>query len=307
VTQRLHKFQRLLGQQAFNGLVRLGPMIPDRAAMALDRFLGGAVALAQPQRSRVLRHLEIAFGREMNEGAIRRVATGFYRHASHLLFETLRFGKWTGDQVLDATEISGIERLEAAEAQGRGVIIIGGHIGNFEIGGAGLARRGHPISVVSDPQRSTALEGYLGQARQRHDVSLIRKDSLRDCFQCLRQGGRLVLMIDQRQRMGGVIVPFFGHPAASAPGPAAIALKTGAPVISISACRIRDSGGQVLHHVEIGEPVELVRTGDREQDIALNTARFQLEIEAGIRRAPEQWFWNLNRWGLQRVQPRRGR
>ena len=114
-------------------------------------------------------------------------------------------------------------------------------------------------------------------------------------------------MIDQRVRQGGLLVPFFGHPASSAPGPAAIALKTDAPVVLIAARRITTPQGRVRHRVEIQPPIPLIRSGDRERDLLENTARFQLAGEEAIRRAPAQWLWTHRRWGLKVVRPRRAR
>ena len=94
-------------------------------------------------------------------------------------------GRWSPEQVLAATELEGQEHLEAARAEGRGVIVIGGHLGNWEIGGAGLAQRGFPLSVFSQPQRNSMLQDYLATARRRLGVEMIPRSSLRDCFACL--------------------------------------------------------------------------------------------------------------------------
>jgi KDO2-lipid IV(A) lauroyltransferase len=290
-----------------NGVMRLAPALAGPGAQPLARALGRIGGRLHPQRAMALENLRRAFGNELDEAGLRRLRAEFYEHAGLTFFEILQMGRWSAEQVLAATEMEGQEHLEAARAEGRGVIVIGGHLGNWEIGGAGLAQRGFPLSVVSQPQRNSMLQDYLATARQRLGVEMIPRSSLRDCFARLKANGLLVLMIDQRVREGGLLVPFFGHPASSAPGPAAIALKTGAPVVLIAARRVHGPGGSARHRVEIQPPIPLIRTVDRERDLLENTARFQLAVEEAIRRAPAQWLWTHRRWGLRVVRPRRKR
>jgi KDO2-lipid IV(A) lauroyltransferase len=299
--------KRQVYEHGLNAVMRLAPALPEWAALRLGRALGRLGAVAHPQRGLALENLRRAFGQELDEAGLRQLLRRFYEHASLTFFEIIRMGRWSREEAGTATEVVGLEHLEAARALGKGVIVIGGHLGNWEVGGAGLAQRGYPLSVVSQPQRNTLLQDYLAAARRRLDVDLIPRSSLRDCFACLRRNGLLVLMIDQRVREGGILVPFFGHPASSPPGPAAIALKTGAPVVPIAAQRVVGQRGDIRHRVVIEPPLLLARTGDRERDLLENTARHQLAVEAAIRRCPEQWLWTHRRWGMKVVKPRRGR
>jgi Kdo2-lipid IVA lauroyltransferase/acyltransferase len=300
-------FRQRLYLHGLNGVMRLAPALAGPVALPLARWLGRMGGRVHPQRAMAMENLRRAFGSELDEAGLHRLRAEFYEHASLTFFEILQMGRWSAEQVTAATEVEGLEHLEAARAGGQGVIVIGGHLGNWEIGGAGLAQRGFPLSVVSQPQRNATLQDYLAAARRRLGVAMIPRTSLRDCFGCLRANGLLVLMIDQRVREGGLLVPFFGQPASSAPGPAAIALKTGAPVVLIAARRVRTSEGAVRHRVEIQPPIALIRTGDRERDLFENTACFQLAVEEAIRRAPAQWLWTHRRWGLKVVRPRRER
>ncbi len=301
------RFKRRLYNHGLSGLMRLAPGLPEGAALALGRGLGRLAGQLRPRRRMIMEHLRMAFGEERDEAELQAIARGFYEHVFRTFFEVLRLGAWSRDTVLARTELEGSEHLDAALAQGHGAIVISGHLGNWEIGGTALCRRGYPMTVVSQPQRHSLFQDYLAELRLRHGMALIPLTSLRDCFTTLRENRALALMIDQRVRKGGVIVPFFGHPASCPPGPAAIALKTGAPVISIATKRLLEPGGPPRHRVRISPPIPLIDTGDREADILANTARHQREIEEAIRRLPEQWLWTHRRWGMKVVVPRRAR
>src|SRR5690242_4283950 len=114
-----------------NGVMRLAPALAGPAALPLARTLGRWAGRFHPQRRLALENLRRAFGSELDEAGLRRLRAEFYEHASLTFFEILQLGRWSSAQVLAATEIEGQEHLEAARAQGRGVIVIGGHLGNW--------------------------------------------------------------------------------------------------------------------------------------------------------------------------------
>lgn len=285
-----------------DALMRMAPSLPEPAALALARGVGGIAARVQPHRTLVMKSLRTAFAAERTEPELRKIAAGFYRHVTLAFFEIIRLGAWSRERLLESTELVGQEHMDSALQHGKGAIIIGGHTGNWEIGGAALGQRDYPLAVVSQPQRHGVLQDHLGRARQRHRVGVIPRSSLRDCYTCLRGGGVLGLLIDQRVKQGAVVVPFFGQPAATAPGPALLAMKTGAPVVLVAPRRAAGPSG-AIHQIHI-RPVEVAKTGDHEADVRENTARFQLAIETAIREAPEQWIWTNQRWNLKNVVPR---
>jgi KDO2-lipid IV(A) lauroyltransferase len=105
------------------------------------------------------------------------------------------------------------------------------------------------------------------------------------------KGTILGLICDQNGGKDGVFVDFFGLPASSVKGPAALALRYGVPVVPMFTLWDGD-----LYKVEIQPELELIRSGDEEADILENTGRFQKVIEEMVRRYPEQWLWAHRRW-----------
>jgi len=298
----IKQLRRKLVYRGLSGAISMARALPDAVAFGILPRFGEPIVRQVCGNATIADNLRRAFGGERSEAGIRHLVADYHRHVCHRLVETIRLGGWSRERVLETTEVVGLRYLEAARAEGKGVIIIGGHVGNWEIAGAALARRGLPIWAVGRVQRYGELQAYLAAMRQEHGVGIIPTDSPRRCYRCLREQGLLALLIDVNPRAGGLVVPFFGHPAACAPGPAVLALKTGAPVITMSAQRLRERaryGHGYRHRVVIEPPLPISPTGDQERDVVDHTARFQRALEAAIRRAPEQWIWLYPRWELR--------
>lgn len=284
------------------GLMRVVGALPDGVAFALGRLCARPLAWVHPRRSWVLEHLGFAFGNELSAAELRVVAARFYEHLCLTFVEIVRLPYWSRERVQAAmAEQVGMAHLDAALAEGKGAILITGHVGNWEMSGAILGMRGYLLGAVMQPQRNRFLREHLGTLRRRHGLEEIPTTSPRGCFACLRRGGVLLLLIDHRHPVGGVRVPFFGRPAQSHTGAATLAMKTGAPVLLGYSYRLPDG----RHRGVVSPPIPLVRTGDHERDVTENTARFQAALEAAIRDCPEQWIWSYRRWRQQTPRRRR--
>jgi len=119
--------------------------------------------------------------------------------------------------------------------------------------------------------------------------------ALRQILSCLRKNEIVCILADEKKSKTGVLVDFFGYPAPTAPGPAVLALRTGAPLVPIFIVR-RDDGS---HHIYIEPQLELSLNGDRSSDIPAVVSAYTKVIENFIRMYPDQWFWINNRWKKQ--------
>lgn len=244
-----------------------------------------------------------AFGDELDAAVVQQLAERHFEHLCLTFVEIFRLSVWSKSRLLAATRVVGQEHVEAARAQGRGVIIVTGHLGNWELAAAAMAARDYPVALVAKAQRSRFLEERLAASRVAHGVRVIPMDNPRACFEWMKQGGGVSLAVDQRIREGGAEVPFFGRMARVHTGPATLALRTGAPVLFVSPRRIRPG----LHELKF-EPLSIIRTGDRRLDISENTAMLQKALESAIRCCPEQWIWEYRIWrrGLRHAMRRDG-
>jgi len=186
--------------------------------------------------------------------------------------------------------IVGLEHLEAATARGRGVILMTGHFGNFELLGAVFGRH-HPLDFVVRPLSNARVDAWLTAQRTAAGVGTLRADQdLRGIYRALR-GGRWVAMVaDQDARRAGIFVPFLGRPASTAVGPARVALATGAPIVM--GFVVRDADGR--QRCVLDPPYDPGPAGDGavERITAWHTAR----LEQWVRRVPHAWFWLHKRW-----------
>lgn len=270
----------------------LPEVLADRAGAAL----GWVVARVGRPRWRVVAdHLRRAFP-EADERWRRDVGRRCYAHLGAEAVAVFRLAGMGRRGVRERTRVTGLGVVEGAVREGRGVILLSAHIGNWEIGGAALVARGFPIDVVVARQRNELFDRYLTRSRERLGFGIIpRSEGRRGVLAALREGRLAGILGDQDARRAGVFVDFFGHPASTARGPALLALRSGALVVTLFAVRL--PGWRPRYHVCLEALEEGAGTdGGRAARVAAMTQGFTTRIEEYVRRYPEQYFWLHKRW-----------
>jgi KDO2-lipid IV(A) lauroyltransferase len=194
--------------------------------------------------------------------------------------------------------VENLESLEAALARGRGVLVVTGHFGNFEVAtAAGLANYPHArgrFYFVRRPFKPRWLDDLVTRRFRRAGFGILpKRGGLDAILDRLAAGDLVVFPFDQHaSRKDGVRVEFFGHPAGTFRSVAVLALTTGAPVVPASSWR--EPGG---HHIlRFEDPLPLVEDPDTNEAIRLNTRAYNAALERMILRHPEQWWWVHRRW-----------
>jgi Kdo2-lipid IVA lauroyltransferase/acyltransferase len=177
------------------------------------------------------------------------------------------------------------------------VLIVSGHLGNWELAGAFVAASGVPLEAVARGMENPLFDRYITATRNRIGMTVIHDaDAVRRVPRATREGHAVAMLVDQGAvGLASSWVPFFGRYAKTPRGPAVFALRLGAPVVFATALR-QPSGRYVMHYEEV--PVH--PTGDREADVDRIVADYTSTLERWIRRAPEQYFWHHRRWKHQR-------
>ena len=267
--------------------------MPARLADLFGAGLGDLACLLLASRRRIAReNLRRAMGESLSEREIRGIVRKTFQNTGRTVVEFSRLGKTfaTVQQVVHL--VSGREHLDRVHAEGRGGILVSGHSGSWELGGAFMASLGYPMDFLTGVQHNELVDGLLNGFRQHLGVGLIPiSKGVKGVFRSLR-AGRFVVLLSDQHAPAGVVVSFFGRPAATPKGPAAFAVKAGAPILPAMSRRVAWD----RHEVVIGSPIYPPDSGDTERDIVTLTQAYTDVFEACIREYPDQWLWTHRRW-----------
>ena len=250
------------------------------------------------RRALVLENLHRVFGATLPAAEIIQLAQAYYAHYLRFLIEFFRLPLMSAKKRKSYIRIENMESPLRAHQQGRGLILLTGHFGNWEVATvAGIAQfpefKGQ-FHFVRRPLKPEWLNRFItGRFRRAGFGTLAKRGSLDAMLTLLEQGAVVVFVFDQHaQRPDGIAVDFFGHPAGTFKSPALIAMSTGAPVIPT--CSWREPDG--THVLRFEEPVEPVECDDVSEAIRQNTRAYNAALERMLLRHPEQWIWMHRRW-----------
>lgn len=197
------------------------------------------------------------------------------------------------EQVLQRLMTSDLSNLQEAHSRKRGVIIVSGHYGLWEIVPPWLTYHGFPMTSVVRRQRNPKFDQWMTFMREAHGNRTTDSGyGLRDILRTLKEGHLLGLMGDQNAGDRGMFVPFFGKPASTVVGPAQISQKMGSPIVVlvVHPCR------EIPHRLEISRPIYPEQFPAGPKGAEQITIAFTGILENWIRKKPENWFWLHKRW-----------
>jgi Kdo2-lipid IVA lauroyltransferase/acyltransferase len=276
-------------------LVKLLRLLPRRAARAVGAGVGwAAYRLLGRLRKTGLRNLEIAFP-EKSVAERERILRKLYRNLGYLLGEFCQMPKYTRENTRGFLRYEGLQHYLAARERGKGVLIVTGHLGAWELSSYYHSLMGYPMSIVIRRLDNPKVDNLVNEIRCLHGNRVLHKDDFaRGLLAAMRHGETVGILMDTNMTPPqGVFVPYFGRMACTASGLARVALKTGAAVLPGFMVWEESERKYVLR---FGEEISLISTDDDEADALANTARFTAAIEDFVRRYPEQWLWVHRRW-----------
>ena len=267
-------------------------MMPVTAVRVCGGLLGRIVSVIDRFHRRIaLENLARAFpSRPADERA--RVCRDVFVHFGRLLLELIRFSSLTPEQMLARVEIEGQENVRQAYRQGKGVLYFTGHFGYWEIQAIAFALHAEPISVVARPLDNPYLHTMLERIRTCTGNAVIyRQGGLRRVLRDLQNNRGVAMLIDQHLHSDAVTVDFFDRPAATTSALAALALRTGAPVIPVFALPLAGGRYRLIYDCPVPPPQSQGPTAIREF-----TQRCTDVLEMYVRRDPHLWLWMHRRW-----------
>ncbi len=216
-----------------------------------------------------------------------------FRNLGRSFIEVIKIYHGTGKTILENTVIKGFEHFEKARAKGKGILLITGHCGNWELLAVLASYKVAPISVVVRPLNNPYLNALLLKARSRFGNRVIdKKGALRAILATLKEGGTVGILMDQAVLPDeGYVIRFLGRGAWTTKMPALLARKTGASAVP-AFIRRTERG----HEITVYPEIVLSSKADPEEAVKEDTEKFSRYIEDYIRENPSQWLWMHRRW-----------
>jgi KDO2-lipid IV(A) lauroyltransferase len=270
-------------------------LLPRSIALKAGRMVGALAHAVLPHlRRHAEANLRLAFP-ELAEGERERIKRGSFQNLGRLLGEISQFPRFNRENISSIVVYEGLENYLNAVAEGRGVILLTGHIGAWELSVYAHSIYGHPMSFLARRVDNPLVERLAESYRARYgNRSIDKKNSVREVLKTLKSGGVVGILADlNASREEGVFCDFFGVEACTTAGVATLALRTGAVVLP--GYLIWDEKGQI-HRLHFDPPVETINTGNQKEDVMVNTQRYTKALESIIRSYPDQWLWIHRRW-----------
>ena len=276
-------------------LVKLLGLPPRGVARAVGAGIGRIALVAIPRLKRTgHRNLALAFPQK-TIAAREQILRRLYRNLGWLLAEFCQMPGYTPASTRSFIRYEGLEHYLVARDTGKGVLILTGHLGAWELSSFYHSLMGHPMSIVIRRLDNPLVDRLVNQIRCLHGNKVLHKDDFaRGLLAAMRRGETVGILMDTNMTPPqGAFVDFFGHTACTASGLARVASKTGATVMPGFLLWEEATRQYVLR---FGAPLTLIRSDDGETDALANTALFTKVIEEYIRQYPDQWLWVHRRW-----------
>jgi KDO2-lipid IV(A) lauroyltransferase len=241
----------------------------------------------------VIRNLQNAFP-EKKISTIKKLAFKTYKSFALSLVEIMYLPYIKKQILIDAVECANPELIVKKYNEGKGVILLSSHFGNWEFIAISVAMQiGIPFSVIVKPLRNPYVFEWMNRARTKFGNEIVPLGiSIRKTYKTLKEKKIVAMVADQRGPREGVRINFFGRKVAVYTGPAALALKTGSPII----CGIPVRQQNYKYHTVLVEiPVSDLPENDEDKIVEISQ-RYTSYLEKIIRENPEQWLWMHNMW-----------
>ncbi len=292
--QRWYRFPLYLLVRAGAGLLWI---LPRKVLLFLAEGMGDLGFFLVPrQRKKTIRHLTRVYGKEKSAAEIRKLARAVFRNFTVCAVEILQFSKLNAEKVLKIVHADEALRIyRKILEEGRGLIVLTPHLGNWELLAAVCCLSGLPGTVVA---RRIYYEPYnqwiTGLRKAVKAETLYRESASREVLKRLAANGVIGILPDQDiDSLRGIFVDYFGIPAYTPVAPVRLSITTGAPMVTSFLVRTSWDG----YTLKIGN---VYRPGDDQEDrdrvVRKYTELWMRDFESMIRQYPEQWGWMHDRW-----------
>jgi KDO2-lipid IV(A) lauroyltransferase len=283
-------------------LIYLLSFIPRAISLRLGDIMGRALFwITKKEREIVLNNLNIAFGDQLGAKERRALARKSFQFLGRHFIEVCYLIRFDKKRLASYIEFKGVNYFEQARAQNKGVVLLSGHFGCWELMAASLGYFISPVYLVIMSMKFKPIERLVQTLRGvSGNKSIPKEKSMRRLIQALKQEDIIGILLDQNvDWYEGVFVPFFNKRACTNKGLALLVRKTQVPVVPVFI--IHQGGGRYLVEFQPARP--WLSFGDRTKEIEENTAQYNRVIEAMAQQYPDHYFWVHQRWKTRPYQP----
>jgi lauroyl/myristoyl acyltransferase len=295
------RFNRWAIRRGFPVLAWLAPRAPRRFLLAgARRVIDFVMFLHRRPKRAIARNLARVLDEPVDSPRVRRAVREMLHHFAYYWVDLFRFAQLPAERlrsvIVDA-DLADLGPVVRARAAGRRVMLLTAHLGNWELGSVLAGQVGLPLSVVYVRDAFADAERFRSHLRGFGDIAEIpirpedRFASL-PVLRAFEQGRIVALQGDRDFNDRGVEAPFFGAPASFPLGPFLLARMTGAVLMPAFIAYSRD----LRFEIEMGDPIEVERTADRDADARRALARWLEVLERAVRRWPTQWYTFYDFW-----------
>jgi lauroyl/myristoyl acyltransferase len=287
-----YRLRYRIGEYALRSFSVVMPWIPYRLLLLYTLVMARVTfTILWKYRRRMEENVAMALGDKISDRAERKALVWrAWKNFAQGVLDTAAIMHFSKDRIIATLPLEGEEHLKRALAKGKGVLALSAHLGPFTMIGGRLTASGYPFSAIVKHPRDERFARVIDAYRAHLGIHTIsarpRREAVRGILKALRDN-RIVLIIADEFKSGGVMVNFMGQSSPAPRGPASLALRTGAVTLPVFATR-QPNGSLVL---SIGPEIEPVQNGDLEQSVAATTAVYTRHLEEAISRYPDQWNW----------------
>lgn len=269
-------------------------LLPHRAAVRLGGRVGRAAGVVLTGRREVVRtNLEIAFADTYDRAQREELTDRIFDNLGRTIAEIARFPRLSKAKILSLVTAEGTDSFREVQEHGRGAILAGSHIDNWELMGAYVNALGYPVDFMVRGQHNPYFDRYLTRLRASGGVKVIHSErGMKDVIRALKDNRQVAMIADQHGGVGGVLTTFFGRTVSVPRAPAALAVKFGAPILTGYIVRNPDDS----HHFHVDPPLYPDPQADPEAETVRLTRIYTERIEQSIRLRPELWLWTHRRF-----------
>lgn len=266
----------------------------EKAINLYARLASIAFTILPRDAKKTIKNIKVIYGDSMDEESIRQMArTVFMHQARNLADYVWTLHVETREEFLEFVDVVGEEHLKRAYDRGKGVLCLICHMGSWEFSAIAPPLLGYETTAVSKALKDERLNKMIIGHRERRGMkNLSRGKTYPLLIEALNKGECLIIMIDQDTKVKSIFVDFMGKLAYTPIGAALLALDTEAAVVPMAMKRLPNN----KHQFTIMPELEISRSGNKEEDIRVNTENFSKVIERFVKEDPEQWVWMHERW-----------